>query len=247
MDGLHMLLEISVRADYNLMIPMEGYKGYTAPPNGSGPAEMYVADCAERGKVYSQRVKAVSHQIMFGKMMGRMISGESNPSQTSGESYRESAMEQLEAQEQVRKELRGEPSKLQEPWITSCLATIRYEEEQGSPKNLGIAIYRLTHEQSESEWTEFVQKLEAHISDWGDGQVGSDALKPHLKLYWVDGKELGFTEDDIEAAKGYNSFSTCFPKTTQLIIDLDISKKSWKMEKRQIAMMKLTAAKLHCR
>lgn len=246
-DGLHMLLEISVRADYNLMIPMEGYKGYTAPPNGSGPAEMYVADCAQRGKVYSQRVKAVSHQIMFERTMRRMMSGEGNSSQTSGQSYHESAMEQLEAQDRVRKELRGEPSKLQEPWITSCLATIRYEEEQGSPKDLGIAIYRLTHEQSESEWAEFVQKLEAHISDWGDGQVGSDVLKAHLKLYWVDGKELGFTEDDIEAAKGYDSFSTCVPKAPRLIIDLDISKKCWKMEKRKIAMTKPTAAELHCR
>lgn len=246
-DGLHMLLEISVRADYNLMIPMEGYKGYTAPPNGSGPAEMYVADCAARGKVYSQRVKAVSHQIMFQRMMVGMISGERNSSQTSGESYRESAMEQLEAQEQVRKELRGEPSKLQEPWITSCLTTIRHEEEQGSPKNLGIAIYRLTHEQSEPEWTGFVQKLEAHISDWGDGQAGSEALKPQLKLYWVDGKELGFTEGDIEAAKGYDSFPTCFPKPGPANTDVDISKKCWKMEKRKIAMMKLTAAKLHCR
>lgn len=225
MDRLHILLEISVRADYNLMIPMEGYKGYTAPPNGSGPAEMYVADCAERGKVYSQRVKAISHQITFQKIMGRMISGENESSQTSGESYRESAMEQLEAQEQVRKELRGESSKPQEPWITSCLATSRFAEEKGSPKDCGLAIYRLTHEQSESEWTEFVQKLEAHISDWGKGQEGSDVVKPHLKLHWVDGKDLGFAEDDIEAAKGYDSFPTCFANG-QKLIHLDIST-SW--------------------
>lgn len=203
-DGLHVLLEISVRADYCIMIPMEGYKGYTAPPRGSGPAEMYVADLAERGKAYSQRVKALSHQIMFEKMMFGNLSG-GRPSQTSGESYRESAMEQLEAQDRVRQELRGDSSGSipQEPWITESLASVHGEEKNSTPTDRGIAIYRLTHEQSESEWNEFVLKLEAHISNWGQGQSGSDIIKPHLKLHWIDGKELGLTEGDIEAVKKY--------------------------------------------
>lgn len=201
-DGLHMLLEISVRADYCIMIPMEGYNGYTAPPHGSGPAEMYGADLAERGKAYSQRVKKLSHQIMFEKVMLGNLSG-GRPTQTSGESYRESAMEQLEAQDRIRQELRGDSSGSipQEPWITESLALIRLAEKNNTPTDRGLAIYRLTHEQSDSEWDEFVQKLEAHISNWGQGQPGSDTIKPHLKLHWVDGKEHGLAEGDIEAAK----------------------------------------------
>ncbi|KAF3396416.1 hypothetical protein F1880_006588 [Penicillium rolfsii] len=202
MDGLHMLLEISVRSDYCIMIPMDGYKGYTVPPPGSGPAEMYVADLAERGKAYSQRVKTLSHQIMFQKMMFGHLSGGA-PTQTSGESYHESAMEQIEAQTQVRQELRGVSSESipQEPWITGALESIRLAEKNHTPTDRGIAIYRLTHEQSESEWSEFVEKLETHISNWGQGQPGSDSIKPHLKLHWIDGKELGLAEGDIEAVK----------------------------------------------
>jgi hypothetical protein len=50
---------------------------------------------------------------------------------------------------------------------------------------------------------EFVKRLEDHISDWGAGQDGSDSIKPYLKLHWLDGKELGLAENDIEAAKQY--------------------------------------------
>lgn len=205
MDRLHMLLEISVRADYGIMMPMNGYKGYTAPKNGSGPAEIYVADLTTRGKVYSSRLKTISHQIMFQRIVGGAASGGSR-SQTSGESYRDSAMDQLEAQNQVRRELRGDSNESisQESWMTFPLGVIRRTKEKNEPKDCGLAIYRLTHGQSESEWTEFVKKLEAHISNWGAGQAGSDLLKPHLKLHWIDGKELGFAENDISAAKKYS-------------------------------------------
>jgi hypothetical protein len=202
-NALHMLLEISVRADYIIMIPMEGYKGYTAPENGSGPPEMYSADITERGKAYPQRVKSISHQIMFKNMMERIRGGD-KPKQKSGESYHESAMDQIIAQKQVRRELRGDSidSALQEPWIVAKLAQIQFAKENNdSPKEYGVVIYRLIYGQSESEWREFVQKLEKDFSDWGLGQTGSDAIKPYLKLHWVDGKKLGFEEGDIEAAK----------------------------------------------
>ncbi|KAJ5994618.1 hypothetical protein N7451_010342, partial [Penicillium sp. IBT 35674x] len=59
-----------------------------------------------------------------------------------------------------------------EPWIASKLYLIESAEEK---EDSGLAIYRLTYGQTDSEWLEFVQKLEAHISDWGMGQM---AVKP---------------------------------------------------------------------
>lgn len=209
-NALRELLEISVRADYNIMIPMEGYKGYTAPENGSGPPEMYSADVTEREPVYAQRVKYISHQIMF-KNFAERIQGGDKPKQTSGESYHESAMDQVIAQKQVRRELRGDSidSVLQEPWITAKLAQIQFaKEDNDSPEDYGLVIYRLTYGQSESKWQEFVQNLERDFSDWGSGQTGSDAIKPYLKLHWIDGKELGFEEGDIEAAKRSGSLNS---------------------------------------
>lgn len=204
-NALHALLEVSVRADYWIMMPMEGYKGYAAPEIGSGPPEMYVADVAERGKAYSGRVKTLSHKIMFDKLMGEIISGQKAEQKNSGETYHESAREQIDAQIEVRRELRGDSidSVLQEPWITSKLHFIESAEEK---KDNGLAIYRLTYGQSDDEWLEFVQRLETHICHWGKGQTGSEAIKPHLKLHWIDGRELGFAEGDFEAAKRFTSF-----------------------------------------
>lgn len=203
-NALHALLEVSIRADYWIMMPMEGFKGYTAPEIGSGPPEMYATDVTERGKAYSQRVKSLSHKFMFDKLMGEVISGQKPEQKTSGETYHESAKEQIDAQMQVRRELRGDSldSVFQEPWITSKLCLNESTKEN---KDSGLAIYRLTYGQSDSEWLEFVQKLEAHICDWGMGQMGSEAIKPHLKLHWIDGRELDFAEGDIEAAKRFTS------------------------------------------
>ena len=204
MDALHLLLEISVRADYHIMIPMEGYKGYIVPEKGSGPPEMYSKEITERGPAYAQRVKQVSHQIMIKRII-EGGSGGDKPKQTSGESYHESAMDQLIALAQVRKEMRGDSldSTLQEPWIAAKLARIEFAKENDSFKDYGLAIYRLTYGQPEQEWIDFVQKLETSISDWGAGQTGSEAIKPYLKLHWIDGKELGFAEGDTEAAKRF--------------------------------------------
>lgn len=201
-DALHVLLEISVQADHTIMIPMEGYKGYTARENGSGPSEMYAADHTERRKAYAQYLKSRSHQISSDRF--QQFSNSDNPKRlTLEEILHGSAMDQVDAQKQVRRELRGDSIgfTLQEPWIASKLSRMETLEKNDLPKNSGLAIYRLTYGQSEQEWQEFVKNMENHISDWGTGQAGSDAIKPYLKLHWVDGRELGFAEGDIEAAK----------------------------------------------
>ncbi|KAJ5784236.1 uncharacterized protein N7503_009448 [Penicillium pulvis] len=64
--------------------------------------------------------------------------------------------------------------------ITSNLILIVSAQEK---EDSGLAICRLTYGQSDSEWLEFVQKLEAHISDWGMGQTGSEAIKPHFEFH----------------------------------------------------------------
>ncbi|KAJ5676717.1 uncharacterized protein N7477_002350 [Penicillium maclennaniae] len=201
-DAVQMLLEVSIRADYNIMIPMEGYKGYKAPKKGNGPPEIYSKDITERGPAYAQHMKRVSDQVMITRIVERISSGD-NTKQTSGESLFDSAMDQLTAHEQVRREMRGDSldSTLQEPWIVAALAQIEYAKQNDLIENHGLAVYRLTYGQSEQKWIEFVQNLETSIFDWGTGQTGSDAIKPYLKLHWIDGRELSLAEGDTEAAK----------------------------------------------
>lgn len=202
-DRIHMLHETIVKADYSIMTLMdEGFIGYTRPPAGSGPANFYQADCSPRGAAYSQRMKSLSHQIMFERMVG--IVSLNSSSQTSGESFYESTMDQVTALEQVREELRGPTVKPppKEPWILGSLARRRFAQKANSPiRALGFVIYRLTYEQTDAEWAAFVKKLEAHMNNWGGWQTGNDLIKPHLDLIWKDGKNLGLPEDSVNAAK----------------------------------------------
>lgn len=204
LDRLHMLLEVSVAADYSIMIPMDGYKEYTAPKRERpGPEALYATDVLRRNAVYVDRVRALSHQFM---LRDAQASGDDwSASQTSGESYRQTGMQQIESQEQARREMRGAPVEplFQEPWITASLSIIEKAAKRDEVEIHGIVVYRLTYGQTETEWTGFIQKLEAHMLDWGEGQTGSSAIKPHLRLEWLDGKELGIPEGDLEAAKRY--------------------------------------------
>lgn len=208
-DRLHMLAEVSANADYTIMIPMNGYKGYTVPRREHiGPAALYAVDYTRRGKAYAERLKSLTHSAMLNNIFAG--SGRARSSQTSGESYQETAMYQIESQKQVRIETRGAPIEPlpQEPWIAACMSMIQNVTRVKRVENYGLIIYRLTYGQTESEWAAFLQKLEAHISDWGAGQTGSDTIKPHLKLHWRDGQELGIAQDDIDSVKRYDSLIT---------------------------------------
>ncbi|KAF7586394.1 hypothetical protein BBP40_008944 [Aspergillus hancockii] len=200
-DRLHLLMEISATADFRIMIPMHGYKGYTAPmvePNI--PAALRSTDSERRAKEYSQRLKMVTRMTMF----QNVCSGSRGHSQGIGspESLHRTAVNQIEAQNKVRREMRGEPIEPvpKEPWIVRCLSRV-LGDNQEPIGGYGLAIYRLTYQQNNAEWAQFVQKLEAHAAEWGLGQTGSNAIKPHLKLHWLDGRVLGIPEGDLEAAK----------------------------------------------
>ncbi|KAE8138190.1 hypothetical protein BDV38DRAFT_292376 [Aspergillus pseudotamarii] len=200
-DALHVLMEISAVADYTIMIPMHGYKGYIAPAIETGiPPGLRSPDYEKRHKEYHQRLKLVSRMTMFqniGTASRGVREGMGSP-----ESLHRTALQQIESQNKVRRETRGEPIEPvpREPWIMKSLA--RAETSENNPVGgFGLAIYRLTYKQNESEWAEFLQKFEAHTADWGRGQTGSNAIKPLLKLHWLDGKALGIPEGDLDAAK----------------------------------------------
>lgn len=193
-DRLHMLIEIASVADFTITIPMDNYRGYTKPPGPLIPVSL-----KQRSQEYSQRLKDLSRRAM----LNRIFSGHGSPQSefTTPQSSHRAYLEQVECQEQVRREVRGEaldplPA---EPWVMDKL--ILMEKMTNPPiSGYGFVIYRLTHQQTDAEWDRFVQKLESHVADWG-GQKESDKLKPHLKLYWLDGMALDIPDGDIQAAR----------------------------------------------
>jgi hypothetical protein len=212
-NSLQVLAETAAGADLTIMIPMNDYKGYTLPQR-SGATDLHAADLDTRTRAYHQRLKLLTREVIV-----RNALAGNTPEASSGESYHQTCQSQIEAQNQVRREMRGAPIEPipREPWISSFASRIESRTEEGTEEGeekreeeaeekkgegkYGLAVYRLTYGQTESEWNSFVHKLEAHVSDWGKGQTGSSAIKAHLKLHWFDGKELDIAEGDIEAAK----------------------------------------------
>ncbi|KAL4925972.1 uncharacterized protein BDV17DRAFT_283583 [Aspergillus undulatus] len=202
-DRLHTLAEIAGVADYTILIPMHGYHGYVAPPIPAGvsPA-LRSARFIDRNRAYGPHMKRVSRIAQFQEIRERAArEGPREHHVADPVSMTRTTLLQIECQNKVRWEIRGEPVEPvpREPWIAG---TLRNLESRGVlEKGTGFVVYRLVYGQREDEWRRFREKVDGHMADWGRGQTGSAALKPHLKLYWRDGAALGIPEGDIEAAK----------------------------------------------
>ncbi|KAL4986534.1 hypothetical protein BDW68DRAFT_188748 [Aspergillus falconensis] len=199
-DRLHILAEIVGVADYTIMLPMHGYYGYTTPPIPDGvPPSLRSPKWTVRNKAYGPYMKVLTRNQQVQDALGRRNrEGPIGYHVADPVRFQQSTELQLDCQQRVRREIRGEPVEPlpKEPWITDITRQMKTDEHRA-----GFIVYRLTYGQSEADWNAFREKFDTHLSDWGRGQTGSAALKPHLALHWRDGKELGIPEDDIEAAK----------------------------------------------
>ncbi|KAL2807844.1 hypothetical protein BJX63DRAFT_57568 [Aspergillus granulosus] len=197
-DRLHILTEIVACADYTVLIPMDGYYGYTPTPVPSGiPPRLRSTELVERCYAYKAHLKQLCRTARVERHIERMQRGETGREGTAEPmSIARTGLLQIECQNRVRREVRGEPIEPipREPWIVQELR--RREQQDSDKKGCGFVIYRLTYGQSDADWAVFKRKLDVHMSEWGRGQTGSSALKPHLKLLWRDGKELGIAEGD---------------------------------------------------
>ncbi|KAI3299374.1 hypothetical protein DTO002I6_1601 [Penicillium roqueforti] len=196
-DALHMLAEITANADYTIMIPMNGYKGYGAAPPRDGPPALHAVNLRARSKAYHERARLLTREELA-RSAAAFMGSSTVPS--AAVSYHTTSQCQIKGQNRLRKEIRGAPIEPipREPWIAACASRI---ESGRRERRYGFAVYRLTYGQTESEWAEFVRKVEAHVSDWGKGQTGSGAIKNHLRLHWLNGKEFGIPEGDIDASR----------------------------------------------
>lgn len=225
LNQLHTLTEIMGVADYTISMPMQGYFGYNTPPKPLGrgvPSALRSSNQQERHKAYGGYLKKATRETQMQEVRdARLRGGLRERGDAAPEALHRLSMLQIRCQDRVRGEIRGNPIEPvpREPWVLDAARAVGLpeigEEEEGeegdsegdsegemeTPRGSGFVIYRLTYGQSEDDWDAFVRKLEAHMGDWGRGQTGSSVLKPHLKLHWRDGRELGISDGDIDAAK----------------------------------------------
>ena len=203
-NKIHDLAEIEACADTAIMMPMEGYTGYSPPTeidtSGLKSAIWNVRRTAHRKNVALYTRIKISRDYLA-NLSTRTVSARdiSHP-----DNLVATAKFQAEALKDLRTEMRGEPVPLpEEGWITRALKSKELKCEAEAARELGFDIYRLTYGSTDEEWTNFVQKVEEHVANWGEGVSGADNIKCLLKLRWHDGRELGIPEGDIEVAKKY--------------------------------------------
>jgi hypothetical protein len=65
----------------------------------------------------------------------------------------------------------------------------------------GFVVYMLSYKE-ETDWLSVKSMIEADIGDWGEGVAGvDDDIRGNAKLQWMNGKDLGIPEGDVEAAR----------------------------------------------
>ncbi|KAK2808219.1 hypothetical protein FQN50_004960 [Emmonsiellopsis sp. PD_5] len=209
---LYRLSGLAAEAEYTILMPMEGYTGYTAP---EPPLYLHGSDLIERHLTYQHRLKFMKRTDKIREEMMESLSF--NIDKTDEERAEEEANKpnlifqtidgQIQRQERIRGYVRGVPEGEPEPlpppgWIRDTLVKSKEAEDRGEPmEEVGFVIYRLVGWDDEAGWADIKARLEEDLADWGEGIEGAESIKPLLKLHWFDGNELGIAENDIEGAK----------------------------------------------
>ncbi|KAK2753807.1 hypothetical protein FQN55_000170 [Onygenales sp. PD_40] len=234
---LYRLSGLAAEAEYTILMPMEGYAGYTAPER---PLYLHGYDLFERRLTYQHRLKFMKESDKISEEMMESLSF--NIDKTDEERAEEEANKpnlifrtidgQIRRQEKIRGYVRGVPEGEPEPlpppgWIRDTLIKSKEAEDRGEPiETVGFVIYRLARWDDEAKWADIKARIEEDLADWGDGIEGAESIKPLLKIHWFDGKKLGIAENDIEEAKRHfnafldsPTFSTGLSTTVFLAID----------------------------
>lgn len=70
-------------------------------------------------------------------------------------------------------------------------------------EKFGFVVYRNTYSQNETEWKSFLETFEASLNSGWEGVLDPENIKRKATLQWVDGKEEGIPEGDVEAVRKY--------------------------------------------
>lgn len=70
-------------------------------------------------------------------------------------------------------------------------------------ETFGFVAYRVSYEESDDKWAEFLTKVEQGVELGWDGVVGAESTKRKAMLHWVDGQAVGIAEGDLEGVQRY--------------------------------------------
>ncbi|KAK2006309.1 hypothetical protein LZ32DRAFT_611407 [Colletotrichum eremochloae] len=224
----HDLVIIALEADTRIMLPLLGYTlktlTYAAPwlrdhwegYRGAEPMTQYPYDMRARLQVYTIRCMFLTINAAR-----QMATGDLGNGTRLGHSDKRSVelrcRLQVREHARARRELRGqEPETGDEPWIANLKTTMRVSARTLA-RVWGFVGYRISYAHSDEEWKEFLRRVEDDVMAWGEGVDGAADVKPTCKLTWVDGREHGIPEGDVEAARRHYETYSMSPACEDLL------------------------------
>ena len=215
------------RADYTLAIPMTGFKGYTSSSAftdlpleqrrdiwikvlGTKPFKHQGAILDAQDKADEEEARNPPSIEERANIMA-MLKRPAHPRFRDTENLLGHYLEGKVNRDETRLALRGPPKPpTEEYWITGLRERMEFYAtnsgvDETHPGAWGFVCYRLTCDQTEKQWTSFMEKFENDYQRSGQWIEGFDSIKDTGKLTVIDGRDLGIAEGDIAAAKRHFS------------------------------------------
>lgn len=178
---IHDLHENAAQADSGIFLPTDGFRGSGLSSQDDVPGNQsyryrpdpiaFSASTEKRKADYYFRVRYLSHQSMF--TMENILDN----------SVYMNAKEQMDAEVQARKELRGEERYAGPPlWV---LQARRYLEHQDSLPWAYMG-FRTCFEHTDEEWELFKTRFAEDVADWGRELGDVDDIRAISVVEWQD-------------------------------------------------------------
>ncbi|KAK0612227.1 hypothetical protein B0T14DRAFT_531820 [Immersiella caudata] len=75
------------------------------------------------------------------------------------------------------------------------------DREEGMYTKWGFVAYRVCYGHSEEEWKLFLGRFQKDVKNWGEGVANVEEVREKMEIRWVDGREYGIAEGDVEGAR----------------------------------------------
>ncbi|KAJ4287610.1 hypothetical protein N0V90_012313 [Kalmusia sp. IMI 367209] len=205
------------RADAYIMMPLDGYSGFTPSPSDT----KVVGSLFPLPFRWGQQTE-LSNQKPW--PFATRYADDPTALYTDRPTLCKVINESDRNHDHVRLQLRGEPKVLQrEPWISIIHSRTQWSLSRGGPQDQkwGFVAYMLTHKPSQEEWEAFLSKLYSDFYKSGEGVQGFEEVKQNMDVQWIHGEDSGIPHDDIEAAKRHFRTFSASP---------NIRRRVWKMD-----------------
>lgn len=197
-DLIHDLHEGAAQADSSIFVPMDGYRGGSLPSQDEVPGDTsyqyreepieFSASTEKRKADYYFRLRYLSHRESF-KIENLLNKNSNSPASL--------AQEQVRAQIQARRELRGnDDAKGEEApprWVAQAR---RYLAEEDGSLFWGYIGFRTSYDHSDEEWERFKTNFHADMSNWGSELGDINDIRALSVVEWRDVKQERRTNAD---------------------------------------------------